>query len=101
MTLTLECAIQSPSMSAPVPPGFTTQCFTVRDVEYRKAIDPHGCVWYYNDGQWQLEVPYFSGRNADIAVIEHISGTRARHHITKGGVIHIGKRRIPPGKWHH
>jgi hypothetical protein len=105
---TLTADSPDPSLAAPIPRGWTSERFKcISNQEFKRAVDPDGCRWYWTDGKWKLEVPYFRrSRNLapdapdDIAVVDHIHGHKLCH-ITPAGVIHIGSRRIPATRWQH
>ena len=103
---TLDTAPPHPSLSAPVPKGWTAERYGDAQ-EYKRAIDPDGCRWYYTDGQWKLNVPGFrrspglsADRSDDIANVDHKDG-RQPFPITEGGTIKIGNRCISPSRWSH
>ena len=95
----------SESMSAPLPKGMRGDVYESCGTLYRRAVDADGCRWYYTDGKWMLEVPYFTdyrpGSNlSDVAVIDNECG-RFEAPISRAGVIRIGNRRITRRQWHH
>lgn len=95
------------SLSAKVPRGWKAVEYEgYQGRRFRRAIDPDGCRWYWIDGEWILNVPWFRssrrGSNIDdIAVVNHESGNHLECKITKRGTIYIGKRRIPRRRWNH
>lgn len=94
------------SISAPLPKGWTAELFDSLGTTYRRAIDPDGCRWYWTDGEWVLNVPYFRASRPgldqdDIALVEHVSGEALPCPVDGAGVIRIGRRRIPSQHWNH
>ena len=95
------------SLSSNVPKGYTSDVFEGFEGQlFKRAIDSDGCRWYWQDGEWILNVPWFRdyapGSNlADVALVDHSSGNHLPCKITKAGTIHIGKRRINNRRWNH
>lgn len=85
------------SLSAMVPKGWTAEIYESAGRNYKRAIDPDGCRWYW-EGEWILNVPYFRG--LDIALVDHVAGPRP-FPISGPGLITIGKRKISPKKWNY
>ena len=100
MTLTLT-AEEHASIAAPVPKGWKAERFGDAN-QYKRAIDPDGCRWYW-EGGWILNVPWFRGRagtDEQLAVVDHIDGELVCE-MTKSGTIKIGTRRITSRNWNH
>lgn len=91
-----------------LPKGWTTETYQgYGSKTFTRAIDPDGCKWYYVDGEWKLNVPWFRRSTGlprdkadDLAVVETVTGNR-EYSITEDGVILIGNRRIGPRQWDH
>lgn len=106
MTADLLLPCMFDSISAPLPKGWTAEVFTSCDQTYRRAVDPEGCRWYWTDGEWILNVPYFRSTarlmsHDDLAIVDCVRNELRPYPITASGVICIGKRRIPPKRWNH
>jgi hypothetical protein len=94
----------SASLSARIPTGWGSQTYTTPSGRHKRAIDPDGCLWYW-EGAWILNVTGFNSSRRgletdDIAMVETTDGKRP-YPISKAGIISIGSRRIPSSKWNH
>ena len=94
------------SLQAQPPKGWTEEIFESCGQQFKRAVDPDGCRWYWL-GEWILNVPYFSRSTHceentpdDIAAVDHVTGTK-NFPVTESGTILIGRRKIPATKWNH